>query len=95
MIRKNEPALIKATEEIFKISSQYFKVYIKVDIEVEDQIIEVLSKQKGQREELKRDSEFELDDSYYTLENGVEYKEEELIIGLQKIREYKLSKIIK
>lgn len=83
-------ALIKETGEILDIKSNYGVSYFTMSIEYElsDELLEQIEGQYIHESSPKEEGQ------YYTLSNGKEYHEKDLIVGIDNIREDKLNKII-
>jgi len=90
-----DKALIIKTGEILDVKSQYSVKMMSISIELPDDLKDVLSKKIMDFEQ-----EFEYKDTndkegdYFTLSDGKKYHEDELIVGLDNIREYKLKNIL-
>jgi hypothetical protein len=87
-------ALIKETGEILDIKSNYGVSYFTMSIwraiknELSDELLEQIEGQYIHESSPKEEGQ------YYTLSNGKEYHEKDLIVGIDNIREDKLNKII-
>lgn len=93
-----EKALIKETGEILDIKSKFQKMKLKIDIDnFPDYLKESL---KGFEDDvwIKSDPDkYQIknnEGSYYILSDGGKYQDDEVIVGLDNIREYKLKNII-
>ena len=73
--------LIKSTGDVHKVKHKYAKMYISG------------SWHFGENEKNKEEFKTENKEWFYLLDNGESYKEDELILGKENIREYKIKKI--
>ena len=75
-----EKALIKKTGEIFDIEERYMKSYVNATFSFDD-----LGKEDFESKPLGK---------FCKLSNNNEYKLEELVIGIDNIREWRLKRIV-
>lgn len=90
-----DKALIKKTGEILDIVNQYSIKMMTISIDLPDALKDTLSEkimEFEQKFEYKDNDDKEGD--YFTLSDGKKYHEDELIVGLDNIREYKLKNIL-
>lgn len=88
---RDKKALVKETGEIQEVKSEYQVAYITATFNFD------LSDE--QSDEIKKmtfvhDSEPQKEGTHYTLSNGKTYHEEDVIVGVDNIRDEKLKKII-
>lgn len=85
-----EKALVKETGQILEVESTYSVKQISVSFEFETEI-ETLEELKGTTFVYSGDNKEE--GTYYNLSDGKEYVEENLIIGLDNIRDEQINKL--
>jgi hypothetical protein len=86
-----DKALVKETGEIKDIESQYDVKYITMSFNFDlsdEQMNEIIEMT------LVHDSEPQEEGTHYTLSDGKVYHEKDVVVGVDKIREEKLKKII-
>lgn len=87
---KRDKALVIKTGEVLDIEFQYLTKKVNISFDISDSLLEEISSNFKFEKESSEDKE----GNFYVLSNGQKYSEDELIIGLDNIREYKLKKII-
>lgn len=87
---KRDKALVIETGEILDIEFQYLTKKVNISFVLE----EISSNFESQILAFEKESSEDKEGNFYVLSNGQKYSEDELIIGLDSIREYKLKKII-
>ncbi len=87
---KRDKALVIETGEVLDIDFQYLTKKVNISFDISDSLLEEISSNFKFEKESSDDKE----GNFYVLSNGQKYSEDELIIGLDNIREYKLKKII-
>lgn len=83
-----DKALVIETGEILDIKFQYFTKKVNISFDISDSLMEEISSK------FEKESSEDKEGNLYMLSNDKKYSENELIIGLDNIREYKLKKII-
>lgn len=93
-----DKAIVIETGEIFDIVSHWLTKKMTLSINLPDDmdsdIKEKFEKYVGEFEVKEEDPKVHKDGDHYILSNGKEYIGEDLIIGLDNIREYKLKNIL-
>jgi hypothetical protein len=87
-------AMVKSTGETLEITSHYEIKTISVDIKLPDGLdIDLFNKYSG----ITFSHNYEIDTTkeggHWTLSDGNKYTDDELIVGVENIRDYKISKI--
>ena len=99
-----DPAIVKETGIQENILHKYGKITIQLDMKFDDvewttngNVTDSTSNQSiDDSQNLKMvhpDSDIRKDGWYYTLTDGREYPEEDIIVSMEEIREYKISQI--
>lgn len=93
-----DKALIKSTGEILEVGGHYIVKNYTATFDLEDiwesNNVDFSEFGEFDKVELKHESDNKREGMYYKLSDGKEYIDDELVIGLVKIREYKLNKIL-
>ena len=76
-------ALIKKNGEIFEVQSEYSMMMMQISLPID---LEPILKEK-----LEKDFSETWTKDYYVLSNGETYEGDELVVGLDEIREWKLK----
>lgn len=87
---KRDKALVIETGEVLDIEFQYLTKKVNISFVLE----EISSNFESQILAFEKESSEDKEGNFYVLSNGQKYQEDELIIGIDNIREYKLKKII-
>ena len=86
-----DKALVKETGEIKEVKDKYSVQYITMsfNFELDDKQMEDIKEMT-----FVHDSEPQEEGDYYTLDDGKTYKDKDVIVGTDEIRDHKLKKII-
>ena len=86
-----DKALVKETGETHEVKDKYSVKYITASFtfELDDKQIEELKEMT-----FVHDSEPQEEGDYYTLDDGKTYKDKDVIVGTDEIRDHKLKNII-
>lgn len=91
-----DKAFVIKTGELMDITSRYSIKLMTISIELPDDMEETLK--KSMSDNFIGDFEYkdtkDKEGDYFTLSDGKKYHEDELIVGLDNIREYKLKNIL-
>lgn len=89
-----DKALVLSTGEIFNIKTKYLTFKINISFPFESDETKDIS-DKIEMEPYKiYDMEEKDESAMYILENGISYKEKELIVGSSNIREFKIKNLL-
>lgn len=104
-----EKALILKTGEVFDVESDYIIASMQVSFELEEAVIKEVKEHLSNSKQIPSDSQVSKslwtfvdndnkepykEGTHYHLSNGSTYHEDELIVGIEKIREFKLNEIL-
>jgi hypothetical protein len=91
-----DQALIIKTGEILNIEQKIFMVNVSIDIESKsyERIKEYLKFDNEDKDISDKEDNIEKNHIYYRLSDGNTYREDEIIIGLDNIRNFKLETLL-
>lgn len=90
--------LIKESGEIFDVTDEYsmktFEMSISLPYDLESELKEKIESQTWTNDKVKMKTDKPKED-YYVLSNGEVYESDELVIGLEEIRDWKIKNNLK
>lgn len=92
-----EKALIKKTGEILDVENYFIYASISINIDMEEKLVEEIKSSDYSKSvwTFKDDSKVaNKEGQHYHLSDGKQYHEDDLIVGLENIREFKLNEIL-
>ena len=90
-----DKAIVIETGEVFDVESHYSIKKMTLTIDLPDDLNESLSESlNGFEQEFEYKDTNDEEGDYYLLSNDKRYTKDELIVGLDNIREYKLKNIL-
>lgn len=85
-------ALIKETQEIFDVENEYSIFYRKYSFEFK--FYEEVIPQDTSQTFVNGNKSTQKEGTWFLLSNGKEYHQDDIIIGIDRIREHQLNKIV-
>lgn len=104
-----EKALILKTGEVLDVHFDYIAESVQVSFELEEEVIKEVKEHLSNSKKVSSNSQVSKslwtfvdndnkephkEGTHYRLSNGSTYHEDELIVGIEKIREFKLNEIL-